>query len=201
MSLTGNLSALAATLLLLACSLLTGHISSLKAARQASPSSSSSQAGQTQPESLWLRRLRPSDFPTLPARIVKELDRRGCTIPQVTVEGLDTNKPHNVVEGEFARKGQKDWAVLCSRGGRSAIRIFWGGSGKCPRTIGSEPDNAERYLGTANAKYITEHYEHYGGTKPPPRLLHQGLNDGFAEKASQVWYCYRGKWRVLQGAD
>lgn len=189
----------AALTLLLALSLLPTHVSSLKAARR-TPRLNPSAPQQTPPAELKIRKLPLSDFPRLPVKISKELKRRGCAIPQVTVEGLEMKEPHNVVSGEFARKGQKDWAVLCSRRGQTAIHIFWGRPTKCPSVIGAAPDNTQRYLDVADAKYILDHYEAYGGPKPPP-LKHQGINDGFAESASQVWYCYRGKWHELQGAD
>lgn len=181
--------------LLLTSSLLPVNVSSLTAARL-----NASTQEQTPPEASKARKLKPSDFPALPSKIRTELQRRGCAIPQVTFEGVEMKEAQNVISGEFARKGQTDWAALCSRRGQTAIHIFWGRPTKCASVIGSEPDNAERYIGMADAKYIREHYEAYGGTKPPP-LLHQGINDGFAEKGSQVWYCYQGKWRVLQGAD
>jgi hypothetical protein len=187
----------ALTLLLLS-SFLPGNVSRLKAARL-----NSSAQKQTLPEAIKLRKLKPSDFRELPAKISRELARRGCEVPQVSLEGYappEPPKPHNVVSGEFASRGQKDWAVLCSRRGRTAIHILWGGPTRCASVIGSGPDDASRYLSMADAKYIRDHYAYYGGPKPPP-LLHQGINDGIAEKASQVWYCYRGKWRVLQGAD
>jgi hypothetical protein len=185
--------------LLLASSLLQGSVSSLRAARRTARPDSHAQQ-QTPPGALKIRKLKPSDFRELPAKISKELDRRGCAIAQTSIEGYETREARNVVSGEFARKGQKDWAVLCSRRGRTAIHIFWGGPTKCASVIAAEPDSADRYLGVADAKYILDHYEAYNGPKPPP-LLHQGLNDGIAEKASQIRYCYRGKWRVLQGAD
>lgn len=181
--------------LLLASSLLPVNVLSLTSARL-----NASTQEQTPPEASKARKLKPSDFPALPSKIRREFERRGCTIPQVSIEGYEFREQQNVVSGEFARKGQKDWAALCSRRGQTAIHIFWGRPTKCAGVIGSEPDNVERYIGMADAKYIRVHYEAYGGTKPPP-LLHQGINDGFAEKGSQVWYCYQGKWRVLQGAD
>src|SRR5437773_1573493 len=55
-------------------------------------------------------RLPPSAFPELPGNVARELQRRGCTIPQEAF----TKRPHNVVRGEFARPGQLDWAILCS---------------------------------------------------------------------------------------
>jgi hypothetical protein len=177
----------------------TDDASSLEATRRAAHLKSSAQQ-QPLPVAVKVRKLKPSDFRELPAKISRELDRRGCAIPQVSIEGYETQAPHNVVSGEFTRKGQKDWAVLCSRRGQTAIHIFWGRPTKCPSVIGADTDNSERFIGMADAKYILDHYEAYGGPKPPP-LRHQGVNDGFAESASQVWYCYQGKWRVLQGAD
>lgn len=188
-----------AALLACAFSLSPGNVSTLTASRRGSQTDSVAPA-QTQTAAVKINRLRPSAFPELPARIVRELERRGCTIPQVTIEGVDTNKPHNVASGEFTRKGQKDWAALCSRRGRSAIHIFWGRPTKCASVIEARADSADRFIGTADAKYILDHYEAYGGPKPPP-LTHEGINDGIAEKASAVLYCYGGKWRTLQGAD
>jgi hypothetical protein len=71
-------------------------------------------------------RLPPSAFPALPAGIVRELQRRGCTIPQAYFK-----TPNNVASGQFAHPGQRDWAVLCSIKGASSILVFWNGS---PRT-------------------------------------------------------------------
>lgn len=69
-------------------------------------------------------RLAAAAFPRLPKNLVQELQRRGCTVPQV----YGTKRPHNVVRGEFARPGQADWAVLCSRDRVSSILVFWNGS-------------------------------------------------------------------------
>ena len=57
-----------------------------------------------------------------------------------------------------------------------------------------------RMIGTAGADFILEHYRLYGGPKPPP-LDHQGINDMFLEKASDVFYCPQGKGLQLTGAD
>src|SRR5688572_21225806 len=66
-------------------------------------------------------RLPASAFPELPRHLAAELERRGCTIPQESY----TKKRNNVIQGEFARPGQKDWAALCSSGGSSSILVFW----------------------------------------------------------------------------
>src|ERR671937_183045 len=66
-------------------------------------------------------RLPPAAFPQLPRNIVRYLQARGCTVPQTFVSA----EPHNVISGEFARRGQTDWAVLCSRGREPSIIVFW----------------------------------------------------------------------------
>lgn len=65
-------------------------------------------------------RLKSSDFNELPKEIIKNLEQRGCTIPQIWHD----KTLHNVISGEFSKKGQKDWAVLCSINRVSSILVF-----------------------------------------------------------------------------
>src|SRR5579859_6550760 len=89
-------------------------------------------------------RLPPTAFPELPGSVVRELQRRGCTIPQTPY----TKKPHNVIKGEFAKPGQTDWAVLCSVKSISTILVFWKGSETNPAAIAPMEDR--NYLQTIN---------------------------------------------------
>jgi hypothetical protein len=165
-------------------------------------------------ESAWetaareIVRLQPSAFPELPRNLVAALQRRGCAIPQVPM--IDGH--HNVIKGEFSKPGQTDWAVLCSALGVSSVLVFWNGSEANPAQIASRSD-VDRLQGWVGNKivysssimpvgrgYILEHYKAYGGEKPPP-IDHQGINDVFYGKASEVLYFYRGKWHHLSGAD
>lgn len=153
-------------------------------------------------------RLTPSAFPELPAKIRRELERRGCTIPQVRT----VNKPQNVIKGEFTRKGQTDWAVLCSVNQVSTILVFREASERNPSELEREADidkiqavggNTSAYsraISSVGREYILSHYRAYGGPKPPT-IGHQGINDAFVGKASVVHYCYEGKWVKLTGAD
>jgi hypothetical protein len=145
-----------------------------------------------------IRKLRPRDFLQLPPAIIRSLEARGCLIPQ---SGFRKG-PGNVIRGTFKTAGQKDWAVLCSRHGASSILIFWGGSTKSVSVIapGKESNDCSRGITTVGRKFIFQHYKWYGGPKPPP-IRHQGIDDGFCEKASMVRYMYRGRWLNLQGAD
>jgi hypothetical protein len=155
-----------------------------------------------------ITRLRPSDFPELPRNIVQDLQRRGCSIPQVPI----VKGRQNVIKGQFAKPGQTDWAVLCSLNGSSTILVFWNGSEKNPAQIETqnEQDSLQgwtnnkmvfsRKLDPAAKAYIMRQYEAFGGVKPPP-IDHQGINDVFVGKASVVLYFYQGKWLHLTGDD
>ncbi len=155
-----------------------------------------------------IKRLPPSAFSKLPVAVVKQLEAHGCAIPQV----FDKPEPHNVIRGQFARKSQIDWAVLCSKKGSSTILVFWGKPTKCgtelalteERNFLQEIENGRigysRMIAPAGAHYILEHYKRYGGAKPPP-LDHDGIEDAFLGKASVVHYCYSGKWLRLSDTD
>src|ERR1700729_1325231 len=81
-------------------------------------------------------RLSPAHFRELPTNLVAELQRRGCTIPQVPM----VDGPHNVIKGEFRKPGQTDWAVLCSVNRISSILVFWNGSEKNPGEVERQKD-------------------------------------------------------------
>jgi hypothetical protein len=153
-------------------------------------------------------RLSPGAIRELPANVAKELQRRGCTIPQET----RSKKHNNVIKGEFAKPGQLDWAVLCSVKGISTILVFWNGSEKNPAALAPMEDRIyiqafkkdqfwySRGIRPVGRDYIARHHDAYGGPKPPP-INHQGIDDVFMEKGSVVWYFYNGQWLKLSGAD
>jgi hypothetical protein len=165
-------------------------------------------------ESIWetadrqVVRLNPTAFPELPENLEAALQRRGCTIPQVPM--IDGR--HNVIRGEFLNPGQTDWAVLCSVGRVSSILVFWNGSETSPAEIAKRKDldRLQSWVGDkivfssaiapVGREYILEHYRAYGGEKPPA-IDHQGINDMFYGKGSEVLYFYRGRLLHLTGAD
>lgn len=152
-------------------------------------------------------RLAPSSFPGLPENLSKELEHRGCTIPQT-----NSTTPHNVIRGEYDKPRQMDWAVLCSIKDVSSILVFWNASEKNPAELASYEDRNflqgvggdeiafSREITTVGNDFIMRHYEAYGGPKPPP-IDHQGIDDAFVGKASGVHYFYNGQWMQLTGAD
>jgi len=152
-------------------------------------------------------RLSPSIFSQLPISIINELQRQNYTVPQCYNE----KEPHNVIFGEFIKKGQKDWAILASKDMQSTIIIFWNGSVSKVSKIASNPDKYylqglgngqigySRRISTVNKKYIIDHFDSYGGIKPPP-IEHEGVSDLFIHKGSIIHY-YNNEWIKLTGAD
>jgi len=165
-------------------------------------------AGDRQAANTEIVRLEPGAFKALTADIRADLERRRCSIPQTYLNG----GPHNVVRGRFTSARQMDIALLCSKGGMSSILVYPAGTVRGVHELARQPDahNVQtigagisaysRYLSVATPKSIRDHYEWYGGPKPPP-LDHDGVDDAVVEKASVVWYWYRGRWLQLQGAD
>ena len=158
-----------------------------------------------------------TDFKALPSEnIFKEM---GCSVPQVGfVNEADKNKTKhesygNVIQGQFAKKGQNDWAVLCSRNNVSSIFIMWGGDVKCPSEIAKMPDKSylqsygddvilfSRWIAPAHKEEIHQLYEDIEGELPPVNIVHEGINNVFESKASVIHYCHNGKWLKLTGYD
>ena len=157
---------------------------------------------------LMTKRLPSPAFKQLPANLIRDLQQRGCTVPQEHF----TKEPHNVIRGEFARPGQTDWAALCSINRVSKILVYWGGSENKPAEIGGTEDKGflqtlgdgvigySRLIAPVGGKSILAYYAEFGGPKPPP-IDHQGIEDAFVGKASVIRYFYGGNWLTLQGAD
>lgn len=165
-----------------------------------------------------VRKLQPADVAELPAEFVEKLNARGCTIPQFGVigRGGDTvgasataSEPTNVIHGEFARRGQEDWAVLCSKGGSSTIVIFWGKTTACPASLARlddahylkrGKDTKVRYSRSIRALGEGDLGDRGGivGLKP---MAHQGIDDRFVGKSSALFYCSEGKWKIFPAKD
>lgn len=165
-----------------------------------------------------VKRLQPSEVaaqtPGLPLEFVEKLNTHGCTIPQFDSGGPPAGpEPTNVIHGEFARKGQQDWAALCSNGKTSTIVIFFSKPTSCPASLARLDD--AHYLKPASDKPREKalHYSRMievpsdgelndrpglGGLKP---LAHQGIDDRFVGKSSAFFYCNEGKWRIFPAKE
>ncbi len=163
-----------------------------------------------------IRRLPPTAFAKiLPAGVIKQLEARGCSVPQSWVPPSLPLGPNNAIRGEFAKKGQIDYAVLCSKNAVSSILVFWGGPTECPPEVASSPDKIWLQVvgipGIAYSRLIAvwskdnirarNQTSTPGYSQVPQAIDHDGINDAFVGKASIVRYCYRSKWLGLRGSD
>jgi len=167
-----------------------------------------------------IRKLQPADIAELPAAFVEKLNARGCVIPQYGEVGRfgattgepaseAAGRPTNVIHGEFARHGQEDWAVLCSKGGSSTIVIFWGKTTACPASLARLDD--AHYLKRGNDKKVRysrsiralgeSDLGDRAGTAGLKPFAHQGIDDRFVGKSSAFFYCSEGKWKIFPAKD
>lgn len=160
------------------------------------------------PESVArIRRLPVDAFPELPRAIAAVLRARHCLVPQDTLDGRA-----NVIRGQFFRKGESGWAVLCSDGNSTALLAFRNDRDTNPDSVVTSEDARylqgveksriaySRGITAAGRDFIMRHYRANGGPEPPP-IDHHGIEDYFLEKASVIWYFHQGKWLALPGAD
>jgi len=161
-------------------------------------------------------RLAPAAFPALPVEVRRDLDRRGCRVPQSYLDSL----PHNVVHGAITATGRADWAVLCSIAGRSRILVYQHVVGRVADTThvdslevardanylqsGVKPGapagiGFSRHIDLVPIARIRRGLRQLGERNPT--VDHAGIEDAFLEKASEVLYLVNGSWRKLPGAD
>jgi hypothetical protein len=153
-----------------------------------------------------ITRLDPAAIPALPPAVSQELTKRGCTIPQPFTGG----DSHNVVKGRLTSATAVDWPVLCSRGQKSSIFVFPGGSATALMEFAEEADanflqvtglrqiGYSRALRLASPQYL---HERRDPKENQPPLDYDGIEDVFIEKGSLVWYWHAGRWSHLRGAE
>jgi hypothetical protein len=153
---------------------------------------------QEQEFSQWIMR-RPSDFPSVPPAIRRQLEQQQCRIPQAP----NWRIRHNLVWGEFDRSGQQDLAVLCVRGQTAIIYVYWASDAtrrdQLPIHHGYQPGS---WMKVASPKFIQEHITAYGliDQDMPEHIDHDGVEDGMA-CCSIVYYRHVGRWLRAPGAD
>ena len=158
-----------------------------------------------------IERLAPGAFAEMPAAVRGELERRGCRVPQVG--GAFGRHRSNVISGRFARARERDWAVLCSRGDSSRVLLFWGGRADSVeaweasadagwlQAMGKAGIQYSRYIAVADSASVDRHARDAGAPLPAAAVTHEGLEAGFAGKASSVFYWTGGQRYELQGGD
>lgn len=156
-----------------------------------------------------VHRLQPSEITALPPDFVEKLNARNCSIPQFDsgANADASTEPTNAIHGEFARKGQEDWAVLCSNGRNSTIVIFWQKPTACAASLARLDDT--HYLKPVKNKALRysrsirtfgendlDNRAGIAGLRP---MAHDGIDDRFVGKSSSYFYCNQGKWKIFPG--
>ena len=144
-----------------------------------------------------------------PKEVQQKLQLMGCTIPQD--EAVPT-RPNNIVPGEFATKGQRDWAALCAKDVFMRVVVLWGGENKCSMQASDREDPItnvwsqqrdeppfQTYVQAATPKRILE-LRKFFGDPTHNEISHDGVEYG-GENASVIYYCDSGIWIELQGDD
>lgn len=171
-----------------------------------------------------MMRLEPEIFSSIaaPAKVIDELKKRGCKIPQTD----HVSEKTNLISGEFAAKGQKDWAALCSKNSTSSIVVIWGGKARCKAEIARSQDSE-----WVRFPYETKEYSLYNpwignellskqgflrqisvapvsliaGSGSPiddetdyKTINHEAIDDGMSIDAyytREFYFCIKGKWK------
>ena len=152
-------------------------------------------------------RLAPASFEQLPPLVLADLEARQCTIPQTFAK----REPHNVVSGSFLKRGEVDWAILCSKKGISTILVYPSGRVHSVHELGTESDHGylqvidgegtigfSRMIGRVS---IDDVKRRLPASISTTSIDKDGIEDIFFEKASVIRYCYRGKWIEFFGLD
>lgn len=150
-----------------------------------------------------IRLLPVASFPSLPAAFAKQLQQKGCMIPQT----YEARQPENVIHGSFEKRGSEDWAALCSIDGTTTLYVFLESRPREPIALRHQTDTA--WLGSEAAG-------NYGSAwgisvRTPSRISssklrgalpdHAGIEDAFLEHGSTIHYFNGGEWIMLEAGN
>jgi hypothetical protein len=155
-----------------------------------------------------IRHLPISSFPDLPPVIQRQLDRRGCLIPQT----YEAHAPENVVHASLERPGSSDWAILCSAQGTVSLLVFFGDGSGQPFMLASAPETERLQThdpsgvlgfnwGIDPASPEQVHDAQLPMRHPPPRLDHDALADTLVDRHTVYHFYLKSAWIVLEMQD
>lgn len=146
-----------------------------------------------------IRLLPVSSFPQLPQSIARELDQKGCMIPQT----FEAHEPENVIAGSFEKANSSDWAALCSVKGVTTLYVFFQSNPTRPVALRSQPDN--EWLGI---EWSQDYGSAWGISTVPSTVLprsvqadHAGIEDAFVGQSSVIHYFRNGQWTTLDSSQ
>lgn len=159
---------------------------------------------QSQPSLASIRRLAPAAFSAMPVAVRRDLERRGCRIPQP----FGARTPANVVRGAFTAANVSEWAVLCSIRDSSRILIYGlvAGAGasahdSLPRSadlswmqgIGNDRWGFSRAIRRLSRERIRGWRRDADGQPIPQPIDHDAIEERFVGKAAEAFYYAGGR--------
>jgi hypothetical protein len=119
----------------------------------------------------------------------------GCVIPRAP-------EFPNVISAALKQVGQTDLAVLCVRGPRAAVHVFWGGNPAGAEVATDFDFIPGTYIRTALAADIGVEVRRELPIEPgmPLRIHHDGIQLGNG-CCSTTHYWHRGRWRSYVSGD
>jgi len=156
----------------------------------AAPASAQTELKEIQKEWPDFRYLEPKQVRELPAVIKADREKRGCKIPRFT----KWDARHNLIQGQFLKPGQRDWAVLCRQQDKSSILIYPASAAVDVQTIRSEDHDPYRIIHTITAFVLQKRAIRDNPTEPAPEFDHDGIEDGPIQKTAIVLYYRDGEW-------
>jgi hypothetical protein len=163
------------------------------------------------PYSPILRERLPGDVQRLPAEVKQDLAVRGCRIPWY--RGSTARNDKAVASGHFVSADSVGWAVVCHGNATRTqdVLVYSMQGGEWKRDLiehGSfDPapteDRCESSVNAANPRTIRGYARAFAPDEPGAirGLDHDGVDVGYCDKASIVYYYRSGRWLQLQGAD
>lgn len=159
-----------------------------------------------------IHRLAPAAFPQLPVSVRRDLERRGCLVPQP----WDRPTPTNVIRGAFTRAHVAEWAVLCSVRESSQVLIYGRGPSNTAHVVDSlerSPDSAwvqdigagrwgySRVIKVRPRRRMSGWRVDVDQNRIPQPIDHDAIEQDFLEKTAEAFYFARGRWYRQITAD
>lgn len=137
-----------------------------------------------------LRYLEPGQLRDLPDAVRTDLEKLGCRVPRF----MKWDARHNVIQGQFFKAGQNDWAVLCQVGDKTGILLYPNGKAAELPMLRSELTDPTRAIHVVSAFVLQKRAIRDHPDDPTPSYDHDGIEDGPIQKEGQVLYHSDDEW-------
>ncbi len=130
----------------------------------------------------------------LPEKVTSLLETSGCSVAQTDL----VPSPNNVVKGEFAKRGQQDWLVLCWNGYQNVPLIVWGGNLSCDSPFARD---LGRFVKTDQLKATIVPELEAAPEVKDPRMEgdHQWIRIRWSPFTTLFYSCDDGRWTKHSG--